>query len=693
MKLRNLIYTALTALALSALAGCSSETELLQEAPDPVLPEGMTRIDFDIKGVKTGTSYATPTVGLEEYERAVKDVTAYLFKMGSGQTVPADGDKVVCAVAATSIANGKGSVVMPPSVKAGTYSVVFVANKGCFATALNDVASNVTTYGELNAIETLANTAIMAGLSADPAVNKGVPMRALTNAVVIPASGGKVEIRADFSRPLSRFDIDNEAVHSFSVTSVALVNGRSTSPLNAPGNTAGAENKVAGVVVPNIDYLKLLSDVNAKLDPPVDGKVTQLRPAFYAAPGLATDATSLKVTGELRIGLDKVERTYVVPLKNKADGSDITIGANKRYRVTLKMTAGEDIIADIEMDLGNWGDDDEAITDVPKDVYYIVAPTSLSAGASYTESTKTFEVIAGTPTFRFEMLSTLPDAVITQDGTVVKAIAPVAPGTRAMDPNHTVYEVTVAGVAGATGTFTFTKDAKTFVFKVKLLDDTIYPVSGVTEAPILIGDIYWAPVNVGALSSTIPGEMFQFGRMSSWLSGAEINSNLVRIPLLPSEADAAQYKDKYILQGKDWWSYRTTEEKTILSKTFDRWKGVSQDEATHPCPVGWRLPTLKEAQVLLNGGRHTAVQVTPGVWKVTVQGVTFTSKEYYSYTERSVPGTSRYWLSGDGIAVDGHLMKLINCTHSNLSIGSNYLSATTDACYIRCVKDRLVPAP
>lgn len=671
MKTRNLIFTALTALALTALAGCSTETELPQEAPDTILPEGMARIEFAIKGVKTGISYAG-SVQLEPAEAKINDVTAYLFKLADGETAPAATAPLSAVVNATIKESGAvGNFIMPTNAADTRYGIVFVVNKGCFNAALGSVAIGTTTYAALNDIETLDNKTIMANLA-----TTGLPMRHLKADVVIPADGGTVNIGdLFFARPLSRFDVDNQALHSFTISSVVLRSAHSTSPLNAPA-TVG---EVATDALADIEYTPFISDVNEKLaDANPDGTKSKLRPAFYAAPGLEADGSSLLVKGKLRVGLDLVDREYIVPLINKADGAKVILSANKRYRVTLKMDKGSDIIGEVAVNLGSW-DEEGGDPDFSQDMNYMVMPTSINIEAIYTKSVRTFEVPYGTTAFEFTMLNDL-NVTPTKSGVVTKVEA----GPATLGVNAFKYTVTVNGTAPGKGTFVFEKDGTTYTFTVVVLPRVTYNVNGTEVDATFTGGIvnewtscpgvYWAPVNLGATTAEEPGSLYQYGRMKGWPDGATAvaaGSN-TQIPIAESETGGNDAK--FITSSGSWW---TDTDQTVIEALIARWSGLS-DGTNSPCPAGWRLPTNGDFIYLRNRQQPVFAEVGAGVHKVTLVGVTLVRKEKVS-SGSVTTGTSGYWLPDDMIYFSPDIF-------SNWMMSAKYYSANGN--YIRCVKDK-----
>ncbi|MDR1883998.1 MAG: fibrobacter succinogenes major paralogous domain-containing protein, partial [Prevotella sp.] len=174
-----------------------------------------------------------------------------------------------------------------------------------------------------------------------------------------------------------------------------------------------------------------------------------------------------------------------------------------------------------------------------------------------------------------------------------------------------------------------TGNKKTFtITSVPVYENTIYkPVlvrgkySGQEEGED--EDRYWAPVNVGASSTTYSatvagcGYYFQWGRNVPFVYGS--SNNTYGGPVYP-ETPVEDYENKFITSASDW-----------LSDPDDGlWSG---DNAQGPCPDGWRVPTAVELTVLKD-------KISTITNCVTISGAVNGEYLYLPVTgDRSVTGT------------------------------------------------------
>jgi uncharacterized protein (TIGR02145 family) len=112
-------------------------------------------------------------------------------------------------------------------------------------------------------------------------------------------------------------------------------------------------------------------------------------------------------------------------------------------------------------------------------------------------------------------------------------------------------------------------------------------------------DRYWAPVNVGATSTTYSanlagcGYVFQWGRNVPFVYGS--SNDTYGGPVYP-ETPVEDYENKFITSASDW----------LIEPDDDLWSGAN---AQGPCPNGWRVPTAEELTVLAD---HAGISFSAG---------------------------------------------------------------------------------
>jgi len=133
-----------------------------------------------------------------------------------------------------------------------------------------------------------------------------------------------------------------------------------------------------------------------------------------------------------------------------------------------------------------------------------------------------------------------------------------------------------------------------------------YP--GTTWSPVLLAGIYWAPINVGqkvleSATQTVEsmGYVYQWGRnkpFSIYPPTALPPEQMAEGPLPYSIANSGSNADKYI--------YVTVPPNDWISDGFDirnaLW--VNGRDGDTPCPVGWRLPTKDEEEIIAERNKN-----------------------------------------------------------------------------------------
>lgn len=203
-------------------------------------------------------------------------------------------------------------------------------------------------------------------------------------------------------------------------------------------------------------------------------------------------------------------------------------------------------------------------------------------------------------------------------------------------------------------------------------------------------NVIWAPINVGATEiatkitadETTPedkaandrqcGYYFQWGRKVPFRYGGDSEDIVKGITLATYEEATKpgyQYADKFIVNDKAWFSDYTT-----FKKNWPR--------ENDPCPVGWRVPTKDELQIVFDQNTSSAkingvwvsptksafVLPVPG-WRTTTDG---------SSSTRSTDGA--YWSA----TIENGLAYRLNLPATNSTLAVRVLVAGFS---VRCVKE------
>ncbi|MDH6304148.1 uncharacterized protein (TIGR02145 family) [Parabacteroides sp. PF5-5] len=210
--------------------------------------------------------------------------------------------------------------------------------------------------------------------------------------------------------------------------------------------------------------------------------------------------------------------------------------------------------------------------------------------------------------------------------------------------------------------------------------------------PVLVGDIYWAPVNAGVSGPdakvTDHGLIYQWGRNVGFTyeAGLAPVTDTIKGPLDWEVATTGSSKDKFITGSNaskgDW----------LAPQNHDLWSG---DDRQGPCPNGWRVPTEEELKIINTAyGNNYSSNGEKVIWNDTekrleVKGDNETDILYLpaSGYRLSSNGSSKnrtayggYWSSGVGAtAVSG-----LNFQLSGLAMGMNNRASGRS---LRCVQD------
>jgi uncharacterized protein (TIGR02145 family) len=526
----------------------------------------------------------------------------------------------------------------------GRKTFYLVANvNGTGQVQSNDLASVAPGSTTTDEFEENLVTDELAGTNGALSLTTPLPMsntlQGAVKGIVVADVRAPGSLQVTMKRRVARFDVVNHAAYTgFTVKKIVVRDG------NLSGEILDADlSRVPGMGDGETGDLTATANGTGDIDPATDyiipgdaasglsaaGLARSLNPAlFYLYP--TTVSTSDGGTRVFIVGEHGgVEHVYPLTL-----AADALIEANHVYQIKVKraVAAGK-----VEFDLlpvEEWTDDATWL-----EAGMSAAPTGFSnftstAGADLGTTDLDFSEASNGTEVRIETYST------TATGTSVTAVLPVknAGGV-------TVEQAVVnAAVTVSSGTPVLTRSSGQVSFKqvhvITLTQPPVpfkaaltvqdltnpaltatYTLSSVgrydgraTLKPVLVGGIYWAPVNAGAsqlatsyLSTddlTVPrvGYLYQWGR------DARFDNTSPLTPLSgPVSAEVAaldENKTRFITTNahpNDW----------LTSKNDNLWSGAN---AQGPCPAGWRLPTKEEFDIIVakNAGLTSRVISVPG---------------------------------------------------------------------------------
>ena len=146
---------------------------------------------------------------------------------------------------------------------------------------------------------------------------------------------------------------------------------------------------------------------------------------------------------------------------------------------------------------------------------------------------------------------------------------------------------------------------KKYIVKVDADLASIPVITGSDLEPVTIGDLIWAPINVGYRSGLENGLMFQWFRpngVEGIISDPKLAASSLWTVDLDQETAADKYRDYFLTTGalpNDWMPVKQTE--WNMSRKFN------------PCPDGWRLPTRADFDALIALGSTAVTNPILGV--------------------------------------------------------------------------------
>jgi uncharacterized protein (TIGR02145 family) len=164
--------------------------------------------------------------------------------------------------------------------------------------------------------------------------------------------------------------------------------------------------------------------------------------------------------------------------------------------------------------------------------------------------------------------------------------------------NGVYYEVSRSNVIFERG--------KKYTIQVNVGDASQLVIKGSDLEQVTIGNIIWAPLNLGYRSGLEYGFMFQWFRSNGFEAISALEPKTQASPLwavdLDQETAADKYKEYVLTTGaipNDWMPVKQTE--WNMSRKFN------------PCPEGWRVPTRSEFDALIASGSTAVTNPILGV--------------------------------------------------------------------------------
>ncbi|MDH6305573.1 uncharacterized protein (TIGR02145 family) [Parabacteroides sp. PH5-13] len=665
-------YTKLTmilaALVLMLAPSCSNE----EFSNPPIQEKGDGFITFRLQGKRQPVSYATIATANED---AVDSLEIYMFNDRSAESLPNLLQKVF-RVSSDDLEQQDTDLKATVDVtgRTGKHTFYFVANGKDNASALGSVNAGATT--EEDFLERLSD--VQSGLL-------GTPLLMTARKIINDVEDAKDDdLKVKLLRRVARFDVINDASETnFTIENIIIEN------VNLQGHAFGdatgiPEPTLAKGTLPLIEYSK---EANANT-------ATAIESLFYLYP--------------TEIGADKsiisVEGTFLGERRIYSLKNDQQIEANKRY--TLRVQKIEKKEPELNILVDDWADDGGTHEAKPETDDMTVGAVVLTGGAGIQETDKTYDITNATTTGTIKV----PVTTFNKSGTHVDVTYLHGTGNGTDRIIVTSPEPTLTYAAG------YMQEHKIEIpvqktplhARIEIVNnskpeerDTLY-INGVpnydttNEKPVLFGDIYWAPVNVGAteIGTTTEvehhGLLYQWGRSNigfTYAAGLGTITDTIMGPLDLETATTGEAKDMFIKSTNDSLTDWLTPPDNSL------WSGANYQG---PCPEGWHIPTKAELMLLITayGEGYTAnegkVILNDTDKRLEVKGDNGTDMLYFpiaghrgSYGSSVLQHTqARYWSSEPNPKNANVFILLITPKSLELSAGGRALGRT-----IRCVQD------
>jgi uncharacterized protein (TIGR02145 family) len=699
----NSVLTSVLALSALWLAGCSQD-EFPVDRP-PVIGEKGTLSFVLPVGQNQMVTYAGVTGKNEEYELhniriywfSDKDTLFQVFGWGDGTTAggmnnplpdplpitltPAPNNTTTVTIWTGEnnnfpskffiVANVNGDTVNMVKSKALKEVRVGITSVDDFKTFLSDALDD--TGGDLELLGTPIPMSLSKSVGDSP------------NGYVVvqdPSQDGIVN-DIHLKRRVARFDIINTADFSnFEITNVIVSNARKKgwlndsifSPANSYASLTGKFKVEAKAQADDADAFNGPKSTNPKVDFEVGGSLYDEREhhtkaAFYLYP---TQMDSLNTNGMTEIVLEgmynkSTPRLYSL---NLPDTGALNILANNVYRIHVIPTEEKEL--QFKLEVIHWDAADTVPANRP--VKSVASWGSLSSSANPALDVDIATAGEINVSYEFSTSDRNPDTLrfttkgdnvlISQnpDEQHVTHVAFLPSGTGFNEADYqAVANAKVISTTNLTYGATYETthevvlpptdapievimkimnaiDTKNFI-TVKLKSNN-YAKTG--YKPVKVGNILWAPVNVGAVikpsmtdtyaanahGDSITGNLFQWGRNVAFKASTGAATGAVAGPL---SAEAAAATGSFITHATDWLTPANDSLWGVGTTTVDKAKMQG------PCPPGWRVPTKADFDALIASSALGQNVTNVALWRVTSNNPVDTL--YFPYGGTLVSGT------------------------------------------------------
>lgn len=706
---RNILLIPILIVSL-LIEGCADDKN--QVSPPEPIENGVAELVLRFGAIKTKADDDPTDIAIDT-EKEIRSLACFVQTNGDGTEGSPEYKEGVFGKYFSNSSNEDTQLEeeLTEAGEKGTYTATIRVHSESFKGVskvffLANYAENGFTEAELEAIATWDDLLKLKSKTVSQSPTTPLLMSVSENVTLV--EGETQYLTVLIHRIVSRIDViylqENEpsdGSKKFNLESVQVINPKSQACL---GEDDGTET----------DNIPVLSSFPAVT--PTSEKPHEIR-YIYVFPATNTEIASGGITAPTML---RIKGTYndIYPIDKTipflaADGSIIPLANNYHYQVLLN-PPGENLELNFTFKIADWTDGEVFYTGPTQDPLVLndITITPSPAGNSWDEATRTLDITNITAdmtsvTFNATGNSATQYHVITRydknatslgfegENNPVESIVQQSAAEEVADP--------VTGIISYKQEYTITIPKQLAERRVPL-DVVVYihdeandnnrdsivfrsmpDYQGTLLKPVLVGGIYWAPVNVGA--TTINGtdavsdlgNVYQWGRNEPFQVGPNDvpPTDVIKGPVKYAEVSTT-YKNNFIGHNLDWIALEDPDRATRNL----RWSKNVNDS---PCPKGWRVPRKDELGILkkqIADGKGTP---EASKFRIAYTGDNGTDilyvgltgwREYITGQSRNRGTYQQLWSSS--INADGRAYRIDNA--------KEYYSALTYAFGIRCVQ-------